>query len=94
MLTSNPFAELSASVPPAVMQTYVVIMAALVVAGTLIDIIHKGSAKYFFENWRQSKKKGSKQVGGGEMNLATSCVVNISSSEGASDSCSSRSVTV
>ena len=67
MLTSNPFAELSASVPPAVMQTYVVVMAILVVAGTLIDIIHKRSAKYFIENWRQSKKKGSKQVGGGEM---------------------------
>jgi hypothetical protein len=66
MFTSNPFAELSASVPPAVMQTYVVVMAILVVAGTLIDIIHKRSAKYFFENWRQSKK-GSKKVGGGEM---------------------------
>jgi hypothetical protein len=29
MFTSNPFAELSASVPPAVMQTYVVAMALL-----------------------------------------------------------------
>jgi hypothetical protein len=66
MFTSNPFAELSASVPPAVMQTYVVVMAILVVGGTLIDIIHKRSARYFFENWHQSKKKGSK-VGGGEM---------------------------
>ena len=37
MFTSNPFAELSASVPPAVMQTYVVVMALLVVAGTLFD---------------------------------------------------------
>ena len=31
MFTSNPFAELSASVSPAVMQTYVVVMAILVV---------------------------------------------------------------
>ena len=67
MFTSNPFAELSASMPPAVMQAYVVVMIVLVVAGTLFDIIHKGSARYFFDNWRESKNKATKQVGGGEM---------------------------
>lgn len=67
MFTSNPFAELSASVSPAVMQTYVVVMALLVVAGTLFDIIHKRSAAYFFENWRNSKTKAKQQVGGGKM---------------------------
>jgi hypothetical protein len=67
MFTTNPFAELSASVSPAIMQTYVVVMAILVVAGTLLDIIHKGSARYFFENWRQSRKQGRTQVGGGQM---------------------------
>jgi hypothetical protein len=67
MLTSNPFAELSASIPPSVMQTYVVVMALLVAGGTLADIIHKGSARYFFDNWRASKNKAKKQVGGGEM---------------------------
>jgi hypothetical protein len=66
MFTSNPFAELSASVSPAIMQTYVVLMALLVVAGTLFDVIHKGSAKYFFENMRASKAKAKKSVGGGE----------------------------
>ncbi len=66
MFTSNPFAELSASVSPAIMQTYVVVMAILVVAGTLFDVIHKGSAKYFFENMRASKAKAKKSVGGGE----------------------------
>ena len=67
MFTSNPFAELSASIPPAVMQTYVVTMIVLVAAGTLFDIVHKGSAKYFFDNWRKSKSKGPRQVGGGEL---------------------------
>jgi hypothetical protein len=67
MFTSNPFAALSVSIPPAVMQTYVIVMIILVVAGTLIEVVHKGSAKYFFENWRKSKSKGSKQVGGGEL---------------------------
>jgi hypothetical protein len=67
MFAANPFAELSASVPPAVMQTYVVIMMVLVAAGTLFDIVHKGSARYFFDNWRKSKSKASQQVGGGEL---------------------------
>jgi len=67
MFINNPFAELSASIAPAVMQTYVIVMIILVVAGTLIEVVHKGSAKYFFENWRKSKSKGSKQVGGGEL---------------------------
>jgi len=67
MFTSNPFAEISASMPPAVMQAYVVIMIALVAVGTLFDIVHKGSAKYFFDNWRKSQSKGAKQVGGGEL---------------------------
>jgi hypothetical protein len=65
MFATNPFAELSAFVPPAVMQTYVVIMIVLVAAGTLFDIVHKGSAKYFFDNWRRSKSK-AQQVDGGE----------------------------
>ena len=67
MFTSNPFAELSASVPPIVMQTYVVVMALLVASGTLFDIIHKRSATYFFNNWRNTKNKAKQQVGGGEM---------------------------
>ncbi len=67
MFTSNPFAELSASLSPGVMKTYVVIMIVLVVAGTLFDIMHKGSARYFFDNWRKAKGKASQQLGAGEM---------------------------
>ena len=67
MFTSNPFAALSASISPGIMQTYVVIMILLVAGGTLFDIVHKKSAKYFFNNWRNVKNKGSHQVGGGEM---------------------------
>src|SRR3954464_3761379 len=67
MFTTNPFAELAASVPPMLMQSYVLIMAAFVVIGTLIDITHKGSAKYFFNAWRKGNTKGGRQVGGGEI---------------------------
>ena len=76
MLTSNPFAELSALVPPTVMQVYVVIMIILVAGGTLFDILHKKSAKYFFNNWRKAKNSGARQVGGGEaVSLAVQTVV-------------------
>ena len=67
MFTSNPFAEISGFLSPAFMQAYVVIMVVLVVGGTLYDIIHKKSAKYFFQNWQQQKNSGARQVGGGEV---------------------------
>ena len=67
MFTSNPFAELSTSVPPAIMKTYIVVMILLVAAGTVFDIIHKKSARYFFNNWRNSKNTAKQQVGSGKM---------------------------
>ena len=67
MFTSNPFAELSAFIPPALMQTYVVVMIILVAGGTLLDVVHKRSAQYFFNNWRNAKSKGTRQVSSGEM---------------------------
>jgi hypothetical protein len=39
-------------------------MIILVAAGTLFDIVHKGSAKYFFSNFKRSK---GKPVGSGEV---------------------------
>jgi predicted small integral membrane protein len=67
MFTSNPFAELSAFVPPVIMQTYIVAMILMVAGGTLFDVMHKKSARYFFDNWRNAKNKGTRQIGGGEM---------------------------
>ena len=66
-MLSNPFATLSGFVSPAIMQAYVVVMALLVVAGTLFDIVHKQSAVYFFNNWREFKNKAKYQVTGGQM---------------------------
>ena len=67
MFANNPFAALNDVLPANAMQAYVALMVLAVIAGTLFDIIHKGSAKYFFANWRRSKNKSSQQVGGGEM---------------------------
>ena len=67
MFTSNPFAELSATIPSEVIQIYVGVMIALVVGGTLFDVWHKGSATYFFGSWRNARDKGSSRVGGGKV---------------------------
>jgi len=67
MFTVNPFAGLSATVTPAVMQTYLIVMIMLVAGGTLFDIVHKKSARYFFNNWRNAKSKGVRRIDGREM---------------------------
>ena len=75
MFTSNPFAEISAYIAPSVMQAFVLIMIFLVVAGTLFDIIHKKSAKYFFDAAQKSKDQGNRDVTGGEkIGIAVSTV--------------------
>jgi len=77
MITSNPFAELSALISPAIMQSYVALMVLLVIGGTLLDVIHKKSAKYFFENAQKAKKAAKREVGAGEkVGLAISTVAN------------------
>jgi hypothetical protein len=67
MLTNNPFSGLATSVTPGVMQAFVVAMIALVALGTLYDLRHKKSAAYFFDNWRKSRDRAKKPIGGGEM---------------------------
>ena len=66
MLSANPFAVAGASLPAGFLQGFLVIMVLAVVAGTLFDIIHKGSARYFFANMRNRKGK-PRALGSGEM---------------------------
>jgi len=66
MFTTNHFAELSASIPPSVMQAFVIIMILLVIGGTLFDVIHKRSATYFFNAGKKAKKNATRDVSGGE----------------------------
>lgn len=81
MLTTNPFAELSATVSPSIMKTYVLLMILFVVGGTLFDIWHKKSAKYFFENWRKSNEKGNKDVSMASVAVQTAASEVLTSSE-------------
>jgi hypothetical protein len=66
MFMSNPFAELSAQIPVAVMQGYIILMVVLVIGGTILDMMHKKSAKYFFLNAEKAKKNAKREVGAGE----------------------------
>ncbi len=59
MFTSNAFAAVSASLPAGFMQWFVGLMVLAVILGTLLDIIHKGSAKYFFANMDRTKGQGA-----------------------------------
>jgi len=66
MITTNPFSTLAETVPPIFMQWFVIIMAILVVVGTLVDIIHKKNVKYFFENSKKAKLSATKTLSLGE----------------------------
>lgn len=66
MFMSNPFSELSELITPAIMQGYVILMILMVIGGTILDMIHKKSAQYFFENAEKAKKNAKREVGGGE----------------------------
>ena len=66
MFTINPFSELTGFISPIAMQIYVIAMVILVVGGTLLDTIHKKSAKYFFENSEKAKAAATRTLSGGE----------------------------
>lgn len=77
MLFNNPFSELSAVISPEIMQGYVILMMVLVVVGTVLDMRHKKSAKYFFENSKRAQKDAKRTLSGGEKaGLAVQTVAN------------------
>ena len=65
-LTTNPFELLGTSISPLLLQSFVILMIALVVIGTLVDIIHKKNVKYFFNNAKKAKKSAKRVLGTGE----------------------------
>ena len=66
MITINPFSMLSEFMPSIAIQTFVVVMIVLVIAGTVIDMIHKKNVKYFFENAKKAKKQATRTVSAGK----------------------------
>jgi len=77
MFSINPFAELAALISPSIIQGYIVLMVIMVIGGTILDMLHKKSAKYFFENAEKAKKNAKRTLGGGEkVSMAVATVAN------------------
>lgn len=66
MFTTNPFDALTALISADVMQMYIILMAVLVAGGTILDMMHKKSAKYFFLDSAKNAKNAKRTVGAGE----------------------------
>jgi hypothetical protein len=75
MISTNPFSELSGFISPMAMQVYIIVMFIMVIGGTILDTLHKKSAKYFFENAKKAEKSAKRSVSGGQkIGLAVSTV--------------------
>lgn len=66
MFMTNPFDALSALISTDVMQMYIIVMAVLVAGGTILDMMHKKSAKYFFLDSAKNAKNAKRTVSTGE----------------------------
>ena len=66
MITTNPFLILAETVPPFLMQSFVILMGLLILVGTVMDIIHKKNVKYFFNNAKKAKLSATKTLSTGE----------------------------
>ena len=66
MITNNPFSALSELIAPVTIQGFVIVMAGLVIFGTLLDIIHKKNVKYFFNNAKKAKKSAKIELTTGQ----------------------------
>ena len=66
MFTSNPFAELTVFLPPLAMQIYIVVMVFAVAIGTILDMLHKSSAKFFALDMQKSKAAATRKLSGAE----------------------------
>jgi hypothetical protein len=66
MFTSNPFASIISLWSPVVAQVYVALMILGVVGGTLLDVYHKSSGKFFALRRKKSKAAAERPLSGGE----------------------------
>jgi len=58
------------------MQTYVMVMVALVIVMTIMDMLHKKSAKYFFANAKKAKTNATTELGAGDkIGIAAATIV-------------------
>jgi hypothetical protein len=65
MFTNNPFSGLAANAA-GIIQGFVILMIVFVAGGTLYDMLHKGSARYFFANRVAQRRRRTREIPAGE----------------------------
>ncbi len=66
MFTSNPFADLTVFLPPIAMQVYIALMIVAVALGTIADMLHKYSGKYFAQRLKNSQVAATRELSGAD----------------------------
>ncbi len=66
MVMNNPFAQVADLLSPSFMKVYIVLMILAVIIGTLADVHHKGSARFFARRKEQSRAAARRQLSSGE----------------------------
>jgi hypothetical protein len=66
MMTINPYAVLSESIPSVLLKGFVLLMLGLIALGTIIQMIHHKNITYFFNNAKKAKLSAEKKLGNGE----------------------------
>ena len=78
-ITKTPIADLptaAISISYETMQMFVVLMIAFVIVMTVIDMVHKKSAKFFYENAAKGKANATKELSAGDKaGIAVSTVI-------------------
>jgi hypothetical protein len=77
MMSINPFAVLSESIPSILLQGFVLAMLGLILIGTVIQMIHHKNITYFFNNAKKAKLSATKELGSAEtISIVAKTVVN------------------
>lgn len=62
MHTGNPFADVAVLLSPLFMRTYIVLMIIAVIAGTIFDMLHKKSGRFFMQQWLRKKAAATRPL--------------------------------
>jgi hypothetical protein len=74
-MSTNLFTNLPFGVTEGAMQVYIIVMFLFVAGGTILDMLHKRSAEYFFASTKRAEKSAKRTLSSGEKtSLAISTV--------------------
>ena len=66
MMSINPYATLAETISPLAIQGFILAMLALIVIGTVVQMIHHKNLTYFFNNAKKAKLAAERDLGVGE----------------------------